>query len=643
MVANISETKRLGHYFEYLEDLISKAIHIPKGGNVQYWRDRLFSSIFYPIIIVGFLVYVPGIFLCIKLSKWDLAIIDTVVYLTAITVTVFRIIPFKIRAVAGGLAFYIMGFFLLIVMGPTGFGQIWLFSFPVLMGLFLSTRQSLYALLLNAMALIITGVMMHKNMVYWQLSPDLSIEIWIVNSLTFLFLNTIVTLSLAILFQGLQKSLAKEESMTEKLNQEHNVLLETNEHLKREIHERELAEKEKANLQKQLQQAQKMESIGTLAGGIAHDFNNILYPIIGFTELTLFEVPEDSLAQKNLQEIHIAAKRAKDLVQQILRFSRMETPGFKPIKMQEIIQELLSLLRASIPTTIDINLDIDDQCGPISGDPTQIHQLIINLCTNAFQAMEKTGGSLELILREHDRISDNFIKERNLAHNQYVVLTIQDNGPGITPAVMERMFDPYYTTKEQGKGTGLGLSVVHGIVKSHGGDICVESTPGKGARFQVYLPLVREDIETEVFQPDTVIANGTERILVVDDEEQILAMVKQMLSRFGYHVETCNSSREALNLFRFNPHKFDLIITDMTMPKMTGFELSKKIKSIKPLIPIILCTGFSEGITKEELKTAGIDGLIMKPVVRKDLVKMIRDILDNNDLDVSGTREKAAG
>lgn len=386
-----------------------------------------------------------------------------------------------------------------------------------------------------------------------------------------------------------------------------------------------------------------MESIGTLAGGIAHDFNNILYPIIGFTELTLSEVPEDSLAQKNLHEIHTAAKRAKDLVQQILRFSRMDAPGFKPMKIQEIIQELLGLLRASIPTTIDINLDIDDQCRPISGDPTQIHQLIINLCTNAFQAMEKTGGSLDLILREHDRISDDFIKERNLAYNQYIVLTIQDNGPGIAPAEMERIFDPYYTTKEPGKGTGLGLSVVHGIVKSHSGDISVKNIPGKGASFHVYLPLIRENIEAETFQPDTIIANGNERILLVDDEEQILAMEKQMLGRFGYHVETCNSSREALNLFRFNPHKFDLIITDMTMPKMTGFELSQKIKSIKPKIPIILCTGFSEGITKEELKIAGIDGLIMKPVVRKDLVKMIRDILDNNDLDFSGTKEKATG
>ena len=386
-----------------------------------------------------------------------------------------------------------------------------------------------------------------------------------------------------------------------------------------------------------------MESIGTLAGGIAHDFNNILYPIIGFTELTLSMVPENSLAQKNLKEIYIAAGRARDLVQQILRFSRMETLGFQPIKIQEIIQDLVGFLRASIPTTIDIHQEIDDHCGPICGDPAQINQLILNLCTNAFQAMEKTGGRLDLILRTVDRLADNALKTSNRPNYQYVVLTIGDTGPGIRPEIRDRIFDPYFTTKEQGHGTGLGLYIAHGIVKSHGGEIRVHSAPGEGARFDIYLPLTEETASIKELPSEDLLATGAERILVVDDEQPILKMAEQMLGRAGYNVETCPNSQTALELFRFNPHQYDLVVTDLTMPHLTGLELAKKMKELRADTAIILCTGFSERISREEVKNAGIDGLIMKPVARRDLTRMIRDILDNREMSFPRAKKKAAG
>jgi signal transduction histidine kinase len=326
-----------------------------------------------------------------------------------------------------------------------------------------------------------------------------------------------------------------------------------------------------AKYERQLQQVLKIQAIGTLAGGIAHDFNNILFPIVGYTELTMDEVPDDSVAHNNLEEVLKAANRAKDLVQQILTFSRQSGQERKPVKVHSIIKEALKLLRASIPASIEIKSNIDDDCHPVMGDATQIHQVIMNLGTNAYQAMQDKGGTLEVNLNEVEVDYEVTVQKIGMQPGRHLQLLVRDEGCGMDAAVLDRIFEPYYTTKEQGKGTGLGLSVIHGIVKNHRGDISVTSSPGKGTTFKVYLPITEDaDIANE-FEPSNGAAKGNEHILLIDDEEQIVSMEQQMLENLGYEVTARTDSTEALKEFSEKPQNFDLVITDMTMPIFPSF------------------------------------------------------------------------
>jgi signal transduction histidine kinase/ActR/RegA family two-component response regulator len=386
--------------------------------------------------------------------------------------------------------------------------------------------------------------------------------------------------------------------------------------------------KELARSEKQLQQIDKLQAIGTLAGGIAHDFNNILFPIIGYTQMVIEDVSENSQIKKNLEEVLNATNRAKDLVTQILTFSRQSNQEYRPLRIQPLIKEALKLLRASIPTTIEIVHHTDSACGATMGDPTQIHQVIMNLCTNAFHAMQENGGILEINLNEFDIDADDILAKIGMKPGRYIQLEVIDTGHGMKPAVLERIFEPYFSTKEQGKGTGLGLSVTHGIVKSHGGDIRVSSKPGKGTTFQVYFPLIKYSaVEIESVISETA-AIGSECVLLVDDETQIVKLEQQALQRLGYQVTSRTSSLEALETFRKQPEKFDLVITDMTMPNMTGMELAPELMRIRPDIPIILCSGFSEMITEEKVKAMGIREYVLKPIAMSVLANKIRKVLD---------------
>ena len=407
----------------------------------------------------------------------------------------------------------------------------------------------------------------------------------------------------------------------------YSLLRNQNENLEKMVEER---TQTLAKYERQLQQVLKIQAIGTLAGGIAHDFNNILFPIVGYTELTMDEVPDDSVAHNNLEEVLKAAHRAKDLVQQILTFSRQSGQERKPVKVHLIIKEALKLLRASIPASIEIINNIDDDCHPVMGDATQIHQVIMNLCTNAYQAMQDKGGTLEVNLSEVDVGYEETVKKIGMQPGKHLQLLVRDEGCGMDSIVLDRIFEPYYTTKEQGKGTGLGLSVIHGIVKNHRGDISVTSSPGKGTTFKVYLPITEDaDIVTEL-EPSNGAAKGNERILLIDDEEQIVSMEQQMLENLGYEVTARTDSTEALKEFSLQPQNFDLVITDMTMPHMTGDELAQKLLDIKPDIPVILCTGFNEDITEEKALSMGIQKFVMKPVIKNDLATTIRTVLDQN-------------
>jgi PAS domain S-box-containing protein len=405
--------------------------------------------------------------------------------------------------------------------------------------------------------------------------------------------------------------------------------------LKREISERRRAEEERAKLEAQLGQAQKMEAIGTLAGGIAHDFNNILSAIIGYTEMVLDDVPKGSVNQQNLKEVLKAARRARDLVMQILTFSRQTEPELLPVQIRVIAREALRLLRATLPTTIEIKKEIRSE-SPVLADPSQIHQLLMNLCTNAAHAMQEKGGTLELTLGDIILDSDFTSRHPDLKPGPYVQLTVSDTGTGISPDVLEKIFDPFFTTKEKGQGTGLGLSVVHGIVKSHGGEVTVQSELGRGSRFDVYFPIIEK---RAMAGPEGVIAGpegvetapvGKEHILLIDDEPTLANMGKQILERLGYKVETRTSSIEALEFFRARPDRFDLVITDMTMPNMTGDELAGKLMEIRPDIPVILCTGYSARISEEKAKEQKIRAFALKPLVKTDLAKIVRRVLDGD-------------
>ena len=380
----------------------------------------------------------------------------------------------------------------------------------------------------------------------------------------------------------------------------------------------------------QLQQSQKLLSLGTLAGGIAHDLNNLLFPIFGFVDMMLQDTLEDSPYQRPLNEVLTAAKRARDLVKQILTFSRQADQELKPVQVQLVLKEVLKLSSSMLPSTIDIKQNIGNDCGFVMADPTQLHQIVMNLVTNAYHAMQDAGGELEVSLKEVD-LDVGDLQDPAMIPGRYICLTVADTGIGIEQPVLNQIFDPYFTTKEKDKGTGLGLSVVHGIVKGYRGDIRVYSEPGKGTVFHVYLPKTITEVEAKETEDIKPIQKGTEQILIVDDEDSTVRMEKQMLEQLGYHVTARTSSIEALEAFRAAPDKFDLVITDMTMPNMTGVELAKEILNIRSNIPIVICTGFSEQMSKDTTKAMGISGFVMKPVLMSEVAKKIREVLDKKE------------
>ena len=394
-----------------------------------------------------------------------------------------------------------------------------------------------------------------------------------------------------------------------------------------DISERKLVENEREKLQNQLNQAQKLESIGNLAGGIAHDFNNILFPILGMTEMLLEDLAPGSLAHQNAQEIYDAGIRGSDLVKQILAFSRQSEHKKIPVGIQKVLREVLKLCRRTIPSDIEITQSIQIDCGLVNADPTQVHQIAMNLITNAYHAVEMTGGEISINLHETELLQED-LSNSNLEPSRYAVLTISDTGCGIEPTCMDKIFEPYFTTKEKGKGTGLGLAVVYGIVKEHHGDIKVTSEVGKGTSFTVYIPLIRKKSDTIKSDKIEIHPTGDEMILLVDDEESVLRLENQMLGRLGYRVTMRNSSTDALMEFRANPEAFDLVVSDMNMPNMTGEQFARKLMAIRPNIPVIICTGFSERIDKEKAHAIGIKGFLMKPVVKSELAQMVRKVLD---------------
>jgi PAS domain S-box-containing protein len=384
---------------------------------------------------------------------------------------------------------------------------------------------------------------------------------------------------------------------------------------------------QRRKLEDRLRQSQKMEAIGTLAGGIAHDFNNMLAAIIGFTEMALEDVPDRPDVERSLQNVSRAAMRARDLVKQILAFSRKTSHERNPLSLLPLVKETIQLLRASIPTTIEIKFTATATSDTILAAPAEIQQILMNLATNASLAMQEKGGTMEVSLTDIDFEPDSPVFGADVSPGEYVQLMVKDTGIGMGPDVMKRVFDPFFTTREVGKGTGMGLAVVYGIVKDLQGAVTVESELGVGSTFSVLLPKVKTDAQAEAVKTIEV-PGGTERILFVDDEEMLIEWGRATLEKLGYKVTAMIDSTEALKTFLNDPSRFDLVITDHAMPQMAGSQLSKELLTIKPDTPIILCTGHSDNISPEIARKIGIREFLMKPVTRQELAQAVRRVLD---------------
>ncbi len=399
----------------------------------------------------------------------------------------------------------------------------------------------------------------------------------------------------------------------------------------RDISEQKKVEAEKGKIESHLRQSQKMEAIGTLAGGIAHDFNNILSGIFGYTELALKKISQEDRVKSYLEQVLQASNRASDLVKQILTLSRQQDQEQKAISISPLVKEIVKLLRASLPTTVEIQKNISVQSDVILADATQIHQILMNLCTNAAHAMQQNGGILSIDLDNVTIDSRSVDINPDLTEGQYLKLSVTDTGHGISREIIDRIFDPFFTTKEKGKGTGLGLSVIHGIIKSYYGSITVESTEGKGTTFEVYLPLDMSLLKHDEIEDKIPLPGGNECVLLVDDEALLVKLEQELLEDLGYKVVSRTSSIEALEAFKSQPGKFDIVITDQTMPNLTGAYMAKEMIKIRPDIPIILCTGFSEQISPEKTRALGIKEFLYKPVISRNLAEAIRRALEKND------------
>ena len=418
------------------------------------------------------------------------------------------------------------------------------------------------------------------------------------------------------------------DALEKRVEERTKQLLDTNLDLKKEIEIRQKFERERAELEKQLFQLQKMETIGTLAGGIAHDFNNILTPILGYTDMAREELPEESNLRFDIEQINNAALRGKDLVQQILTFSREVDFETKPIQLQPIVAEALNLLKASLPSSVEIKQSLDPGTGTVLADPTHIHQIVMNLCTNANHAMMKTGGILEVKLDAVRIDQKTAEKIPNLKKGEYIRLTISDTGYGMDIKTQERIFEPFFTRKEVGSGSGLGLSVVHGIINNYGGAIAVDSAPGKGTTFTIYLPKYGVD-PSGSNKSDKKPIKGNEHILFVDDEPEIIYMGKKMLETLGYKVTIKSDSISAFEEFKKSPKKFSLLITDQNMPGIPGTELASMMKEIRRGLKVIIITGYADNLSEETLTKCGVSEVILKPMILDDFSKIIRRVLDS--------------
>jgi len=585
-------------------------------------RARIIDRLLTAAALLGFLAYVPSAWMAARERFWSVLAIDTVGYATVVFLALARRVPDRARALGLVGVAYLIALGLLADMGPQSGGLMWLMSVPVFAALLIGARAGGWALGLQAVTLAILALIVAiANPVRWEPHfphlPASETAAAVVLAINATFLSAVLVLSLMILLKGLEASIERVHESGEALRLEQSRLAGINAALSLAMREREEAEAERHTLERRLRESQKLEALGTLAGGIAHDFNNLLQPILGNAILLRDEVPANSPNAQRLSDVILSAKRARDMVQRILAFSRRMDVERKPVDMAALVQETLPLIRSAVPASVTIELDLSARRRTIKADASEMHQVLMNLTANAGHAMKHRGGTLVIRLVEAPEQSA-------------VRLVVEDNGDSMPEAVLERIYEPFFTTKGPGEGTGLGLAVVHGIVTSLGGQIVIASTPGEGTSASVLLPLDRIPA-TMPPKPDQPSADERRRehVLVVDDEVTVLRVSKAVLARLGYEVTSVDDPTRALELLRTNGPQFDLLLTDHAMPNMTGLELVRAARELCPDVPIIVATGHLEIGLEADLKTEGVRHILQKPYGGGDLAKVVAAALED--------------
>ncbi len=590
-------------------------------------RDKILRAITYSFSIL----ILPTLFISIKDSiekKFFVeAIVYTLVYVVWLIFGVFLIrkVTYQVRSTLILFIVFCLGGFILAQRGLSGGGILFLVTFCVMSTALIDLRFGMMAIVISLIAIVVIGMAMVDGLLpfdpglVWNSTAAFS---WATAGAAFFVLTICMVWTSGIFQTKLLKALSELENSQNKIISQNRALL-------YEIKKRKEVEQQKEEVEKYLSQTQKLESIGTLAGGIAHDFNNILSGIFGYSQLLNLHINEPERVKGYNHKIFEGAQRATSLIQQIQTFSRQTKFNKQPFNFFTILNEALKLIRSTIPTNIEIK-EVLNSKAMILADATQIHQVIMNLCTNAYHAMGDDGGILTIELNEIKLTENQIPKGTNLVSGKYIRLEVGDTGPGIDHKVREKIFDPYFTTKKTGKGSGLGLAIVGGIVKKHNGFITFDTKIGVGTIFRLYFPITegKKASSNEIEKTEGNPSTANENIMLVDDEPAIIDTLSVILSKQGYKISTFDNGESALAMLAENPTRFDLIVTDMTMPKMTGDKLSIEALKIRGDIPIIVCTGYHENFTETEAINAGIKKYIQKPVDGSELSKIIRELLD---------------
>ncbi len=573
---------------------------------IEYFRQQLLFYLLLCCLCMGFSAYLPSVYFAFQHKLYGIVFIDTFTIALFAFLLFYKDLTYQIKAVSLLLMLYFLGLWLLLAVGPMGAGFLWLLMFGIMTGVLLGIKATFISLGINTVLFCIIGFLAYHKQIPWSKTLEDAIALYIIGGASFICINAIVAVSVAIFLGKLDSLFNREKQVTLKL--------------KHEIQSRIQAEQENERLANTILQTQKMEALGTLAGGVAHDFNNILSSILGNAELTQLDLDNKDPLHGNINNIIISCDRAKDIVHQILTFSRHTNSAKEPCNIKAITNECAKLFQIGIPANIKFKTttQIDDEF--ILGDHSQIYQVIMNLCTNAMHAIDKQHGEIHLsLLKEVITPKDEL--SAILDPCEYLKLTIKDTGCGIDKERLSRIFEPYFTTKNIGKGTGMGLAISHGIIRNHNGEILVSSEPGRGTVFSVYLPIYKMTKTTPQVEVKMA-SNGNERILFVDDEQSLLKVGEKYLTKIGYHVTTQFNPIVALDMFKSYPNSYDIVITDMKMPEMSGDVFRTKIKEIRPDIPIILCSGFADSTTNSEF-----DKVLTKPVKFDKLSQSIRSLM----------------